>query len=46
VEGKKTFGLLGMRERVKMLGGSIEISSPLGQGTLIDARFPKQGAGK
>ncbi len=45
-EGKKTFGLLGMRERVKMLGGSIEISSPLGEGTLIDARFPKQGAGK
>ena len=40
---KKTFGLLGMRERVKMLGGSIEITSQPGQGTRIDACFPKQG---
>jgi signal transduction histidine kinase len=45
--GKKTFGLLGMRERVKMLGGSIEITSHPGQGSCIDALFPKQrGAGK
>lgn len=41
--GKKTFGLLGMRERVKMLGGRLEITSQPGQGTRIDACFPKQG---
>lgn len=44
--GKKTFGLLGMRERVKMLGGAIEITSPAGQGTRIEASFPKQGEKK
>lgn len=41
-EDKKTFGLLGMQERVKMLGGRIEITSQLGQGSRIDATFPKQ----
>ncbi|MGE5469392.1 MAG: response regulator [Bacteroidota bacterium] len=41
-EDKKTFGLLGMQERVKMLGGRIEITSQLGQGSCIDATFPKQ----
>lgn len=41
-EGKKTFGLLGMQERVKMLGGRIEIVSQPGQGTRIDADFPRQ----
>ena len=39
---KKTFGLLGMRERVNMLGGRIEITSQPGQGTCIDARLPKR----
>lgn len=39
---KKTFGLLGMQERVKILGGRIEIVSQPGQGTRIDARLPKQ----
>jgi len=43
---KKTFGLLGMQERVKMLGGRIAIDSRPGQGTRIDACFPKQGKGK
>lgn len=41
--GKKTFGLLGMRERVKMLGGTLQITSLPGQGTHIEACFPKQG---
>lgn len=41
--GKKTFGLLGMRERVKMLGGSLQITSQPGQGCHIEACFPKQG---
>lgn len=42
VEGKKTFGLLGMQERVKILGGSIQISSQQGKGSCIDASFPKR----
>lgn len=37
---KKTFGLLGMQERVKMLGGNIEIMSQPGQGSRIFATFP------
>ncbi len=42
-QGKKTFGLLGMQERVKMLGGSIDINSQPGQGCRIEATFPKPG---
>ncbi|MDD2884159.1 MAG: response regulator [Dechloromonas sp.] len=43
-QDKKTFGLLGMQERVKMLGGSIAISSQPNAGCRIEATFPKQGA--
>lgn len=39
--GKKTFGLLGMRERVNMLGGRFEIESEPGKGTRIGAWLPK-----
>jgi signal transduction histidine kinase len=39
--GKKTFGLLGMRERVHMLGGRFEIESAPGKGTRIEALLPK-----
>jgi len=39
-QGKKTFGLLGMQERVKMLDGKIEITSQPGQGSRIFATFP------
>lgn len=41
-KGKKTFGLLGMQERVKMLGGTIEISSEPGLGSRISATFPNR----
>jgi len=40
--GKKTFGLLGIRERVKILGGQIEIDSSPGAGTRIEACLPKE----
>jgi len=35
-------GLIGLRDRVEALGGSINISSRPGEGTLIQARFPVQ----
>ncbi len=34
------FGLVGMRERVTLLGGTVEIESGSGQGTLVRARIP------
>jgi signal transduction histidine kinase len=33
-------GLIGLRDRVEALGGSVEVSSPPGQGTLILVRLP------
>ena len=42
-KGQKTFGLLGMQERVKMLGGRIEIAGRPGEGCRIEAVFPKHG---
>lgn len=41
---KKTFGLLGMRERIAMLGGRLEIDSRPGQGTRIAGWLPRQKA--
>lgn len=38
--GDLSLGLLGMQERVQLIGGSIEISSSLTQGTEIRAYFP------
>jgi two-component system sensor histidine kinase UhpB len=35
-----SLGLYGMRERVELLGGTIEIQSAPGQGTIIQARLP------
>ena len=37
---KKTFGLLGMRERAIALGGSLQIDSVPGQGTVIQVSIP------
>lgn len=36
-------GLIGLRDRVEALGGSIEISSPPGHGTSIAASIPVEG---
>jgi signal transduction histidine kinase len=38
--GGTSFGLLGMQERVELVGGRLDIISSLGQGTEIHARFP------
>lgn len=40
VRHKKTFGLMGMRERLLIYGGSLEIDSRPGQGTRVDALLP------
>jgi PAS domain S-box-containing protein len=42
---RKTYGLLGMRERVDMLGGHLAIDSLPGRGTHIEASIPKAVAG-
>jgi signal transduction histidine kinase len=34
------FGLLGMRERARLLGGTLMVESAPAQGTVIDVRIP------
>lgn len=38
---KRSFGLLGIRERVSMLGGSLDLSSAPGEGTTIQVTVPR-----
>jgi signal transduction histidine kinase len=38
--GRKRLGLLGMRERVEMVGGRFDVESAPGQGTTITAQIP------
>jgi signal transduction histidine kinase len=33
-------GLIGLRDRAEAMGGSLEVSSPPGQGTLIGVQLP------
>jgi signal transduction histidine kinase len=40
---RKTFGMLGMQERVNMLGGRIAIDSVPGRGTHIEVSIPRGG---
>ncbi|MCK9389561.1 MAG: PAS domain-containing sensor histidine kinase [Sulfuritalea sp.] len=40
-EDRKTYGMLGMRERVDMIGGRIAIDSAPGRGTHIEVSIPK-----
>jgi signal transduction histidine kinase len=39
-KGKKHLGVLGMRERVEMVGGTFKIESSAGHGTLVSAEIP------
>jgi signal transduction histidine kinase len=39
-KGKKHLGVLGMRERVEMIGGTFKIVSSPGTGTLVSAEIP------
>jgi len=38
--GSKSLGLLGMRERVRILGGSVDIQGRSGKGTTVTVRVP------
>jgi len=40
----KALGLIGMRERAEQLGGSLQVQSELGTGTVVEARLPYGGA--
>jgi len=42
LSSKKSFGLIGMRERATTLGGTFEIRSETGKGTLVSLNFPCQ----
>jgi PAS domain S-box-containing protein len=44
VAGRKSFGLRGQRERVRILGGEFELQSAPGLGTTMRAYFPLTGA--
>lgn len=44
--GKGGFGLLGISERVKMLGGTQEIESEIGDGTTLLIKIPVPNTGK
>ena len=39
-KGRKRLGLLGMRERLEMVGGNFGVESALGQGTTVIAQIP------
>ncbi|MFM8413850.1 MAG: sensor histidine kinase [Planctomycetota bacterium] len=44
---RQPFGLLGMRERVAVLGGVMDVTSEPGRGTVVEARIPLgQGASR
>jgi len=51
-KGSRRLGLLGMRERLEMVGGRFEVQSAPGQGTAITAQIPagktaeKNGGGR
>jgi signal transduction histidine kinase len=41
-EAATGFGLLGMRERVALVGGELDVRSARGEGTAVTARIPLQ----
>ena len=43
--GAAGWGLIGMRERVALVGGSLTLNSQAGQGTTVEVRIPYLGVG-
>jgi signal transduction histidine kinase len=43
---RQPFGLLGMRERVAVFGGSVDVTSEPGRGTVVEARIPLRRGGE
>jgi signal transduction histidine kinase len=41
---KPAYGLLGMTERAKLIGGTLQIDSQPGEGTIISIHIPLEGA--
>ena len=37
---RKGFGLVGMEQRVSLLGGTLNVRSEIGKGTLVEAKMP------
>ena len=37
-----SFGLVGLRERAYLLGGSVDVSSEPGKGTTVELRIPTE----
>jgi PAS domain S-box-containing protein len=46
ISNPKSFGLMGIRERVLSLGGDVEISGTENKGTTVRVRIPKNGVGE
>ena len=44
--GRNSFGLLGMRERVGLLKGEVQVESTPGRGTTVEMRLPVTAAGR
>jgi PAS domain S-box-containing protein len=45
IKGKKTLGLIGMKERAKMFGGNLSVQSAVGKGTKITLQVPMRLTG-
>jgi signal transduction histidine kinase len=45
-KGSKRLGLLGMKERLEMVGGSFGVESTAGKGTTVTARIPLNHAAR
>jgi two-component system sensor histidine kinase DegS len=46
IKGNGRLGLLGMRERLEMVGGSFEVDSAPGHGTIVTAKIPLSKAAR
>ena len=43
IDSSKSYGLMGMKERVRVVGGEVSITGIMGEGTRVDVRIPVGG---